>query len=708
MKFILMKPLFLYCLLVCASVSANELNTSNETKKDQQHETKQDHKQDHKQDSKQANITTKKTRQVMLTGEVQARDSQSIFMPSSNSSPANIRFFVPEGAKVKKGDLILRIDGGEQNIEQREMELIRNREQSLKELADLEVKKIEAERQVITVQAQLVKAKIGAALPKAFNAPLDYDRYQGEKNKAEYDLVVRQQSLLQAQEMIKRRQQDAQLAERKTQLAIDFAKETLKKMEVRAEKDGQVVHNYSPWTGARFEQGSLANTGAEVGKVQGALDFYIQAWVLEVDRPFLKEEQILNVYFDALPNSSIQGKIKRISGAPESKIVWGSGRYFKAEVSLIGSEKYNLYSGMSARLELSNNSSPLNVKQVVDTSNAPAASSQKTKEISNKSKADVALQELSLDGEVFSRLETTIAPPKIPEVWEYTLRMLAPEGSMVKIGDPVVIFENNDLKQKIDTQVSAIKEKQRQFEKMKIEHAEAARNAELMVSEAKSLLAKAESKTTQPKEAVKRIDYEKAHIEKEMQQHIYRLAQEQRDAQKKLREAEFKNLKAELAMLQSKVDVLQKGQVAMTVKADRAGTVLHLKGFDDEKITAGSKVWMGISVAKVADPEKMYIVAKVPEAQSNRIQLAQLAQVTVNGSSTALNAKVSALGSVFHGKSESQPSIVRDVELEFDGLPKNIKPGSAVQVKFKESKQTISLQTSPQKKLAKTKNGVAA
>ena len=43
---------------------------------------------------------------TVFTGEVQAIEAQTIYTPESNSSPVVIRFFVPEGAQVKKGDVV--------------------------------------------------------------------------------------------------------------------------------------------------------------------------------------------------------------------------------------------------------------------------------------------------------------------------------------------------------------------------------------------------------------------------------------------------------------------------------------------------------------------------------------------------------------------------------------------------------------------------
>lgn len=91
-------------------------------------------------------------------------------------------------------------------------------------------------------------------------------------------------------------------------------------------------------------------------------------------------------------------------------------------------------------------------------------------------------------------------------------------------------------------------------------------------------------------------------------------------------------------------------------------------------------MWKGLSVATLADPDKLIVQAKVPEMQAAGVQVGQTARVTLQGANAALNAKVVTVGRTYHGKSKSQPVIVRDLELEFDQPPKGLKPGAAVQV----------------------------
>ena len=130
--------------------------------------------------------TAADTRPVLLTGEVEALDSQTIFVPPSNSSPIVIRNFLAEGTQVKKGDVVLRIDSASTtNVDQLRMDRERARARTDSETATLEVAAVEAEKALVNAQAALDRAKVEAALPKQQITALDYDRHQAELGRLE-------------------------------------------------------------------------------------------------------------------------------------------------------------------------------------------------------------------------------------------------------------------------------------------------------------------------------------------------------------------------------------------------------------------------------------------------------------------------------------------------------------------------------------------
>jgi multidrug resistance efflux pump len=597
-------------------------------------------------------------RPVLLTGEVEALDSQTITVPPSNSAPLTLRNFVAEGTHVKAGDVVLRIEtGGAANIDRLETELEQARARAEKETATLEVAAVEAEKALVTAQAALAKAKVEAALPKTQISVLDYDRHQAAFGNATRDLAIKRDADVSAREAVGRRREDGRLEVKKLQINLAFQIAQLAQSEVRAKRDGVVVHGYSPWLGQRFEEGSSAWPGNAAGVVLGNGEMAVTAWALEADRPYLSEGQSVSLRFDALPataTAAVTGKIKSITSAPEARASWGLGRYFRIKIALPDGHGLPLVAGMSALIE------PHAAKASLP---APSPGG----------------EALTVEGEIASRGALPVSPPSIPHIWQYKLAQIAPEGTMVEAGQQIAQFESNDVTTRLITQQGTLNEKLRALDKLKLDQTEADRAGELAVAEAQSNADKAERKASMPKELIRRVDYDKLVIERGEKNQLAKLAVTQHQAQMRARQAERAGLQAEIAQQQTQIAALAKGQAALKVVAPRRGLVVYRTGFDGQKFSAGSQVWMGLTVATLADPDKLYIAANVPEAQSSRVRVGQAARVTVPGSNQTLNARVVGLGRAFHGKSTAQPTIVRDVELQFDGGMSGLKPGAAVQ-----------------------------
>jgi multidrug resistance efflux pump len=606
--------------------------------------------------------TAADTRPVLITGEVEALDSQTIFVPPSNASPVVVRNFLAEGTQVRKGDVVLRIDSASTtNIDQLRMDRERARAKTDSETATLEVAAIEAEKALVSAQAALDKAKVDAALPKQQIMALDYDRYQAALGQATRDLAVKQDNLKNARAAVARRREDGALEVKKMQINEAFQLAQLAQSEVRATRDGVVVHGYSPFNGERMDEGSTAWPGNAAGTVLGDGRMVVTAWVLEADRPYLRDGQAVSLRFDALPGVVVTGKLADITSAPEARPRWGLGRYFRARIALPDDHGLPLVAGMSVLVEpLAPGAAAVGVRQAKAA--APAA--------------------LAIEGEIASRRTMPVSPPTIPHVWNYKLAFLAPEGMMVQAGQPIAVFESTEVMNQLMSLQGTLKERERALDKLQLDQAEADRAGVLAQAEAQSNAEKAARKATMPKELIRRVDYDKLVIDRAEKAQLAKLAQAQYEAQRRARQAERAGLQSDIAQLRAKIAALVKGQSALTVVAPRRGLVLHRIGFNGEKFAIGSQVWLGLSVATLADPDQLGVNARVPEAQAAGVRVGQAARVIVAGTRQALAAHVTGLGRAFHSKSAAQAAVVRDVELAFDAPAKDLKPGAAVQVEL--------------------------
>ena len=289
---------------------------------------------------------------AVLTGEVRSVGAQQIITPQSNSAPVVIRYFVPEGAEVKAGDVVLRIDPGQAAtmIPDLEARIEQANARSAKEVAELAVTALDAELELVDAESKLVAAKLDAGIPKDLVSGLDYDRYQGEFQRAGREAVLKRKTLETARQAMQRREQDGALEVRKLETQRNYYAALMRTSEVRAEHGGIVIHGYNNnWIGGRIDEGSSTMPGSKAGEVVGGGVMAVRAWALEPDRRGLVEGQQVELAFDALPGHKATGKITSIGGAPDRKPEWGDGRYFTIDIGL-ASPQPRLLPGMSVRV----------------------------------------------------------------------------------------------------------------------------------------------------------------------------------------------------------------------------------------------------------------------------------------------------------------------------------------------------------------------
>ena len=291
---------------------------------------------------------------VVLTGEVQAVDAQAIYTPQANSAPVVLRYFVPEGERVEKGEVVLRIDPGNSAGQIRELDaqIEQAGARMARELAELRVTVVDAELALADAEAARATAGIDAAIPAGLISALDYDRYQGEHDRTGHEYALKRRELASARAAVTRRRKDGALEIDKLTVQRDYHAAMLTTAEVRAEQPGVVIHGFnSNWIGGRIDEGSSTMPGSKAGEVVSGGAMRVQAWALAPDRRDLEVGQQVRLAFDALPGRHAAGRITAIAGAPEAKPEWGDGRYFTIDIELTAQGGLKLLPGMSVRVD---------------------------------------------------------------------------------------------------------------------------------------------------------------------------------------------------------------------------------------------------------------------------------------------------------------------------------------------------------------------
>jgi HlyD family secretion protein len=299
------------------------------------------------------------------------------------------------------------------------------------------------------------------------------------------------------------------------------------------------------------------------------------------------------------------------------------------------------------------------------------------------SAATAAPPPLTLDGEIVARRSAAILPPAIDDLWQLNITELVADGRPVEAGQVVVGFDGGELQKNLLEKQSALKEKQTQRERLRLDLAERERNERLATEQQRATLEKAQRKATQPAELLKRVDYQKLVIEREQAQAQMRLVERREVLAAEQRRQELRLLEAEIAQLQADVTQFTASLAALKVTAPRAGVMLHKSNWQGEKFDVGSQVWRGQAVAEIPDPASLAVRAQLPERELLRLAPGMRARVSVEGGAgRALGATVEEIGRVVRSKSRVQPVPVIDVLLALEGDFSGLKPGQPVRVEL--------------------------
>src|SRR5215831_1580045 len=284
------------------------------------------------------------TMKIFITGELKASRSEMLAAPPIGGGALQITHLLHTGSAVKKGDLVIEFDPSEQHykLDQSRSELLQ---------AEQEITKAKADAAVVTAQDKvaLLKARFDVR-----QAELDV-----QKNELVSTIDARKNDLAleQAKRVLAELEQDIKsrtasgkatiaLAEEKrnkAKLAMDQAQQNIDKMSVSAPMDGLVALEKNEnaaggmfWGGMtlpEYRAGDKVEPGRTVGKVIDPKDIEMAAKVGELERNMIKEGQLVDIVFDALPSTVFHGAVKTLGGMNNRRF-WEADTAAKFDITI--------------------------------------------------------------------------------------------------------------------------------------------------------------------------------------------------------------------------------------------------------------------------------------------------------------------------------------------------------------------------------------
>ncbi|MGA8150909.1 MAG: efflux RND transporter periplasmic adaptor subunit [Terriglobales bacterium] len=283
---------------------------------------------------------------VYATAELQASRNMTLSAPAIGGGALQITHLSKTGTVVKKGDVVIEFDPGEQHykLEQSRSELLQ---------AEQEIAKAKADAAVQTAQDKVALLKAHYNVRRA-----ELDVQQNELKStidAQKNLLARDEAkraLVQLEQDIKSHTVSGQatiaLAQEKSnkaKLSMDQAQQNIEKMRVTSPIDGLVSINRNEGDGEiefsgmpmpSFREGDQVYPGTAIAQVIDANEMEAVAKVGEQDRDNIRIGQRVEIRLDALPGHTLQGTVKTLAGM-SSRRFWedDTGGRFDVFVALI-------------------------------------------------------------------------------------------------------------------------------------------------------------------------------------------------------------------------------------------------------------------------------------------------------------------------------------------------------------------------------------
>jgi len=291
---------------------------------------------------------------VILSGRVKAGDNQTFYSPKTDSWRVQVQWMLPEGDIAQKGDLVVVFDGSsiESSIEQGVTSLLAAKEELFRLESKSEQDLLEAVYAQKRTALLLQKARIDAQVTKEHLSGYDYQKNQLDYEKSLIANAKSKEQLAQTKvaNQVALNKQKFTITQLKEKL--DYNKNKLSKMGVKAQRSGPVIYGTHPWNGEKVFVGMTAQPSWEIAEIPSLNGLYIEAWVHEVDFQLLQLNRKANLTLDAYQFTPISAILTEVSTQPEERKEWGNDVYYRAVFQFENVDNLKILPGMSGQLEL--------------------------------------------------------------------------------------------------------------------------------------------------------------------------------------------------------------------------------------------------------------------------------------------------------------------------------------------------------------------
>lgn len=274
---------------------------------------------------------------------------------------------------------------------------------------------------------------------------------------------------------------------------------------------------------------------------------------------------------------------------------------------------------------------------------------------------------VEVSGEMKALDSVRVTAPSISGVWNYKISMMAEEGGVAKEGEPVLMLDTTELKQRLD-QKEAERDTASTQLKMKVSTSKMAREDEgLALAEAKAELRKADLKAEAPAGITAVIELEKAKLDLELARKKVRFQKTKSKAAGRRDQFDVGRWRSKRDRAQQRVEEITASIDGMAVKASRTGTVIYQSNWRGEKKKVGDTAWRGEPIISLASLDEMEGEGQVDEVDVSKVAVGQLVSLRLDAQADVeIRGRIVEISRTVRRASPENPLKVAGVRIELE------------------------------------------
>ena len=286
---------------------------------------------------------------------------------------------------------------------------------------------------------------------------------------------------------------------------------------------------------------------------------------------------------------------------------------------------------------------------------------------------------VEVNGTLSAVQSVALGPPQLTNVWDFKVAFMAPEGTEIREGQPVLGFDTSDLQNLLLEKMAERDSAQKELEKKQADLEKVRAEDELRLAEARAKARRSDLKVDVPADlvAAKELAESRADLALARQEIDYlerRLSHRVGEA-----EAEIAALRNRRDRAAARVREAEESIQRMTVTAPRAGTVVYLSDprREREKKKVGDSAWRGEKILEIPDLRHMRAEGQVDEADAGRVDVGQRVTLRLDAHPDVVyTGRVRTIHGAVQERSSGNPVKVVDLDLSLDQTdPQRMRPG---------------------------------